>query len=646
MPACDITSVRFLVPGNPNQNTGGYRYVRRLVSALVAEGFSAEVSGMPGQFPRPDTIAAEALDQALSGCPDHGVVVLDGLAMGGLPDVVAKHAERLNLVALVHHPLADESGLPEADRDWLFNKEREGLGHVRAVITTSPYTATRLADYGVSPTRIGIAEPAVDEVFIDALLRRREQPAPCGEPLLLCVAHLSPRKAQHQLVKALSSLGHLPWRCALAGSLERDAGYAREVVDLIESRGLVERFELTGELDDSALVAQYRRADAFVFPSLYEGYGMAVDEALAAGLPVLCSDGGALSRMAGRRGAVVYPAGDIAAMAGALERWLTIPEALAVDRRSAEAAANDTRGWRATAGDFLAALQGLSRPDPDSLFDMDWLVAREPADHRARSVALTDRLDRWLRKRREETPGDVGQTSLAMADIGSGLASNPLYLSSRLSVPQAWHLIEQDERLLRMGLDRMRECGESVTAHNVLLTARDVDDALPLPLDLLTASALIDLVSETWLESLARAIARRKAAVLVVLSYSGVFELLPADVEDARLKALVNTHQHRDKGSGAALGPEATDRLRQLLLDEGYRVQVENSPWQLDGQDSGLVEALLRGWVNAALEQEPESAVWLDAWLDRRIRQLKSGGLRVRVEHLDLLALPADQRRG
>ncbi|SFM70888.1 glycosyltransferase family 4 protein [Marinobacter pelagius] len=646
MPAFDIREVRFLVPGDPAQNTGGYRYVRQLVQALNEQGVSARVSGLPGQFPKPDREAATSLDRALADCPDNQLVVLDGLAMGGLPEVVAGHANRLKLVALVHHPLADETGLAEADREWFFNSERDALGHVHAVITTSPYTRTRLADFGVPAARIGSAEPGVDDLFIDVLANRRHRATIAQKPTLLCVAQLSPRKAQHQLVEALAELADVPWRCVLVGSTERDRDYATRVRNAIASHGLEDRFELTGELHEDALAHWYSQADAFVFPSLYEGYGMAVDEALAAGLPVICSDGGALSRMAGREGVALYPAGDIRALTEQLQRWLASPQTLQEDRRCAESAAGGARRWRDTAADFQAALQRLLGPAPDSLFDKEWLEAREPADHRARSEALTDRLNQWLQR---QIPNPVGSTEaepLVMADIGSGRASNSLYLSSRLSVPRVWHLIEQDAGLLALGEARLRQIGQTVVCHNLMVTSEEMEQQLPTPMHLLTASALIDLVSEDWLRSLTTAVVRRQAAVLMVLSYAGDFELSPPDADDARLKELVNSHQHRDKGSGSALGPDATNRFCQLLQDAGYAVDIDDSPWHLDRNDAVAVESLLRGWVGAALEQAPDASVWLGAWLERRLGQLSAGELRVTVTHQDLLALPGERRDG
>lgn len=344
MPESEVAGpIEFLVPGDPAQNTGGYRYVRELVQALNLLGESARVTGLEGRFPRPDEKSHKALDQQLAAFPDGTRVVLDGLAMGGLPEVVVKHHGRLMLLALVHHPLADETGLAEPERQWFLDSERRALAFVTGVVTTSPHTAARLSDYEVPEALVRVAEPGVGR----KTGARRDAPGNrAGQvPRLLCVAHLSPRKAQHQLVEALASLQALPWHCTLAGSDTRNAGYASEVRKRISSAGLGGRIELTGELDESRLASLYQDADLFVLPSLYEGYGMVIDEALAAGLPTISSDGGALATTAARPGVVQYRAGDVRALAARIENWLTHPEELAHARKLAARESGRVRSW-------------------------------------------------------------------------------------------------------------------------------------------------------------------------------------------------------------------------------------------------------------------------------------------------------------
>ncbi|MDX1554181.1 MAG: glycosyl transferase family 1, partial [Marinobacter sp.] len=111
--------VLFVVPGDPDQNTGGYRYVRRIAEGLNDIGVEASREGLNGVFPIPDRLAEASMESLLASLADGSVVVIDGLAMGALPDVVAVHAGRLRMVALVHHPLADETGLAAPTRDWL-----------------------------------------------------------------------------------------------------------------------------------------------------------------------------------------------------------------------------------------------------------------------------------------------------------------------------------------------------------------------------------------------------------------------------------------------------------------------------------------------------------------------------------------------
>ncbi len=304
-----LRSVLFVVPGNPNQKTGGYRYVQRVVQGLKDNGVDASVVGINGTFPVPDRVAEVSLAGLLDDLPDDSVVVLDGLAMGGLPDAVGAHSARLRIVSLVHHALADETGLSDELRDWLFRVERRALSKVAGVITTSSHTAQRLDDYDVPASGIRVVEPGADTVGgPDAGTPRLKVPGSTVE--LLCVAHLSPRKAQHHLVEALSDLRELPWHCTLAGSLEREEDYGRQVRGIVQNFGLEHRITLAGELDDEGLARAYGQADIFVLPSVYEGYGMVIDEALAAGLPVITTDGGALANTGRRPGIRQYPAGD------------------------------------------------------------------------------------------------------------------------------------------------------------------------------------------------------------------------------------------------------------------------------------------------------------------------------------------------
>lgn len=644
MPASDsVPVIEFVVPGDPGQNTGGYRYVRMVAHALDLTGCKTHITGLQGRFPRPDKAAIAAMDQCLGRLSPGTCVVLDGLAMSGMPsDVFGRHAGRLNLVALIHHPLADETGLSEVDREWFFEAERRALDVVGKVITTSDFTADRLADFGVAAERIKTAAPGVER-----LSEANPEPIakmPSGEgPHLLSVAHFSPRKAQDQLVEALASLTDLPWQCTLAGSLERDPGYGRKVTDMLSARGLQDRITLTGEVSGDSLGKLYRSAQIFVLPSLYEGYGMVIDEALAAGLPVISSTGGALAQTSARPGVVQYSAGDVRALTARLRAWLENPKELEDATNLAARESLRVRRWADTASDILSALAYFEIRLHHSTFDSRWLALREPVDHAARSALLTDTLNHWLQSLYSEQSVGSRQTPVHIVDMGVGRGSNAVYLVPRLQLPQQWLLMDHDDELLREAGKRLKRLDVPFTVLRRRLTAASLEESLPADAKLITASALIDLVSEGWLASLADATQSRRAALLVVLSYSGSFELAPPHPDDELLQNLVNRHQHGDKGAGAALGPDASLVLKNRLAQAGYLVTLAESPWHLNRDDSELAERLMEGWVDAALEQDPTQGERLSAWLADRKHQLAGGGLRITVHHLDLLALPPNE---
>jgi len=633
-------AVLFVVPGDPQQKTGGYRYVQRIVQGLRDSGLDAAVTGLSGSFPVPDRMAEVAMDALLADLPDDSVVVLDGLAMGGLADIVGNHRSRLRIISLVHHALADETGLPDDVRDWLFRVERRALSRVAGVITTSAHTARRLKDYDVPASRIRVVEPGAD-----TLASPDADTPPVGVRgsmlNLLCVAHLSPRKAQHHLVDALEGLRDYPWHCTLAGAVDRDEDYGRQVRGIVQNFELEHRISLVGELDDVELDRVYREADIFVLPSLHEGYGMVIDEAIAVGLPVITTDGGALSSTGRRPGVRQYPAGDVAKLRACLEEWLASPERLHEATRQAREEAGKLRSWQKTAAEFRCALEDLLPPDPTT-FDSAWLALREPADHLARNRGLLAEVLTWAEREYCCPDALSGHHAppLLVADLGTGTGSNARYLVPAMTLPQRWVLMDQDEHLLALASERLEYLDVPLETHACHLSAERIAGQIPEGTRLVTASALIDLMSANWLDALAAAVSRTGAGVFIVLSYAGHFELSPADQDDNWVRDTVNNHQHSDKGAGAALGPEATAYLKEQLETCHYQVSVASSPWQLTPDDSALQRALLEGWRQAVRQQAPAERQRAKRWFDLRLKQAEEQRLSIRVDHEDLFARP------
>lgn len=339
----------FLIPGDPDARTGGYLYDRRIMDGLGDLGWRVALRRLSATFPQPDAAALQAADAALAGLPDQALVIIDGLALGAMPDVVAAHRERLRLVGLVHHPLALETGLDESRQQQLYASEREALRQVRQIIVTSPSTARALADYAVIPERCAVVLPGTD-------------PAPLavgssgGEVALLCAASLTLRKGHAVLFRALAGLKQHQWRLRCAGSPTLDPVTAAGLQALIYELELTERIALLGELDTAALAMSYHQADVFVLPSFHEGYGMVLAEALARGLPIISTTAGAIPDTVPADAGLLVPPGDVAALTEVLRRMLEKPELRRELAAGARVARRTLPDWPQICARFAAAL--------------------------------------------------------------------------------------------------------------------------------------------------------------------------------------------------------------------------------------------------------------------------------------------------
>jgi SAM-dependent methyltransferase len=309
-------------------------------------------------------------------------------------------------------------------------------------------------------------------------------------------------------------------------------------------------------------------------------------------------------------------------------------------------------------------------------FSAAWLALREPADREARSLALVERLGSAL-------PPAANRRVL---DLGAGAGSNLRYLAPWLGPRQHWCCVDQDAGLLAAGLERSAHWaagqGLSVTpvssgvliqgpGRRLQVETRTQDlarlaDGLPSDLSgwirhdtVVTASALLDLVSADWTEALLRHCGRVRAPLLCALSYDGRVDLEPPLALDRAVIGLVNAHQRRDKGLGPALGPRAPSRLASMARDRGYQVWMEPSDWRLGEEQWEIQRALVEGWAQAAAEQlaDPASCqggalrgaqtprlAGLDRgaiahWRAARLDAVGAGRSRMRVGHQDALLL-------
>jgi glycosyltransferase involved in cell wall biosynthesis len=343
--------ISFAVPGDIETRTGGYIYDRRLMLELRRAGWSVEHLRWAASFPFPTPADVAAAERSLAAHADDSLILIDGLAFGALPELAEAEGQRLQLVALVHHPLALETGLTAALQNQLAQSERRALRMTRAVIVTSKTTAqTLIRDYGVEPERLTVAEPGTDP----AQILRPARSTPRFAPQLLSIGTVTPRKGHDLLVEALAAVVDLPWTCIIAGSLDRSPGTATDLRARIARHGLAARIAMIGEVDDVA--ALYEKADLFVLPSRHEGYGMAFAEALRHGLPVIGTTAGAIPDVVPHSAGILVPPDDIAALATALRGVIGDPDMLSKLAAGARAAGAALPAWADTAARVATAL--------------------------------------------------------------------------------------------------------------------------------------------------------------------------------------------------------------------------------------------------------------------------------------------------
>jgi glycosyltransferase involved in cell wall biosynthesis len=307
-----VRRIAFAVPGDITTLTGGYAYDRRIISELKRLSWRLDAMSLGEGYPWPSETTRAAAYRRLSTIPADTTIVIDGLALGALPDIGAKVRPRSPIVALVHHPLALESGLCVEHAAVLRDSERAALSAAGRVVTTSEMTARCLiADYAVPADRIVVASPGVDS---SPIARGGN-----GEVVsLLSVGALAPRKGYDTLIAGLAQIADLPWRLSIAGDRERDARTAREIEANIVECGLSNRISLLGAVASLQLEELFLSADLFVLASRFEGYGMAFAEAIAHGLPVIGTTAGAIPETVPAGAGVIVPSEDVDALANAL----------------------------------------------------------------------------------------------------------------------------------------------------------------------------------------------------------------------------------------------------------------------------------------------------------------------------------------
>jgi glycosyltransferase involved in cell wall biosynthesis len=341
--------VTLIVPAPFETVSGGYIYDRRIVALLRDSGHTVEVAELNGVFPVADTVASDAARAAWDRLPRDTRPVIDGLALPafrGLEDAIAARGT----VGLIHHPVSLETGLSEADQALLTELEHRLFQRLPRVIVTSDTTAaTLITRFHIPSERIRIIVPGTDPM-------PRSPGSAGGTSRILSVGTLIPRKGHEVLLHALARLRDLDWNLTLVGSPDHDPVHARALVALAEALAIAHRVRFAGELVDDALEAAWRAADVFALATYYEGYGMAIAEALRRGLPVVVTDGGAAGALVTPDAGFVDPVGDRDRTADSLRRLIADHALRRHMAGQAWQVGKTLPSWQAQAALFVSAL--------------------------------------------------------------------------------------------------------------------------------------------------------------------------------------------------------------------------------------------------------------------------------------------------
>jgi hypothetical protein len=267
-------------------------------------------------------------------------------------------------------------------------------------------------------------------------------------------------------------------------------------------------------------------------------------------------------------------------------------------------------------------------------FSAEWLALREPYDAAACNPAVRDTTIASI----------AGLDPVSIVDLGTGTGSGLRALAPLIPARQTWRLVDNDLSLLARAVDTERPERVQVIGMPVDL-AHDLEAALDGAVDLVTTTALLDLVSEPWLERLTVECAARRLPFYATLSYDGRIAFTPQDPADAAIVAAINAHQRTDKGFGPALGPKAAAEAIARFTTVGYFVDRQPADWVLGPQDHEIQNELLAGWAGAAREIGMLQLEYIVGWLTRRRDLVAAGRSSMQVGHIDLFARPTETRR-
>ncbi len=345
--------IAFGAPGSLDQPTGGYVYDRRVIAELRRFGCEVEVIDLGEGFPNRTEPSADAAAR-LQALPEGTPIIIDGLALGALPHTVSELQQRHPVIALVHHPLALETGLSAAAAAAFRASERSALAATRHVIVTGGATARLLvADYDVAASAITVAVPGNDRVTPNPI-------RPTGPINLLAVGALVPRKGYDILVEALARLVDLDWQLVIAGDCTRDREVAGAIATRVVLLRLSPRLRLAGAVDDEESGASTAKPICLSCPRATKATEWPLPKRSLMDSRSLERGWARFRRRCRAAPAYLVPPDDVGALATALRTMILDREQRAACAQASRLAATQLPSWEGTALAILDAVGALT----------------------------------------------------------------------------------------------------------------------------------------------------------------------------------------------------------------------------------------------------------------------------------------------
>lgn len=355
-----VKKLIFVFPGDLASLTGGYSYDRHILDGLQSLGWQIKSISLGEGYPFPSKAQLDYAASLLLDLEEGVPLLIDGLALGVLPDLVSLLAARHPIVGLVHHPLALESGLDFNQVVSLQESEKKSLTYVKKVVANSNKTARDLTGFYKVPSKnVLVVLPGTIQQLKASISKSIAKKSP--EVIhLLSVGAVIPRKAFHTLVEALYPLKSLSWTLSIAGDVARDVGAYAKLQEAIRRCSLVDRINVLGTVSDLELQQLYTSSDLFVSASLYEGYGMVFAEAMANGLPIVATTGGAITDTVPNKAGLLVEPGNVASLSNAIKLLIEDHDVRTKLSQGAILAAKQQPTWEESVKKFDFLLSKLS----------------------------------------------------------------------------------------------------------------------------------------------------------------------------------------------------------------------------------------------------------------------------------------------